>query len=169
MTDWRIGRLDRTHDRSAFSCGHPPLDEFIRRLAAQYERRDLGRTYIAVRPGESRVQGYYTLASGAIPFRNLPDSAARKLPRHPVPVILLARLAVDQATQGHGLGEALLLDALGRCLDLAGELGIHAVEVDAIDARARSFYEKYGFVPLIDADLHLFLPVVTIRDVIPPP
>jgi GNAT superfamily N-acetyltransferase len=164
MTDWHIERLDRSHDRSSFTCGKSPLDEFIRRLVSQYEQRDLGRTYVAVCPGEKQVSGYYTLASGAITFQNLPESTARKLPKHPLPVVLLARLAVDQATQGQGLGDALLIDALRHCVELADKVGIHAVEVDAIDRQARAFYEKYGFVPLPDSELHLFLPVATIRD-----
>ncbi len=165
MADWQIERLARHHERSGFSCGKPPLDDFILRLVTQYEKRNLGRTYVAVRQGESQVRGYYTLASGAIPFQNLPEPAAKKLPKHPVPVILLARLAVDQSARGQGLGEALLLDALRRSASLADKLGIHAVEVDAIDQQAKSFYEKYGFVPLLDDELHLFLPTATIQDV----
>jgi GNAT superfamily N-acetyltransferase len=162
--DWKVERLAASHGREHFVCGKPPLDDFLRKLVSQYERRNLGRTYVAVRPGDLRVAGYYTLASGAVAFGNLPDASARKLPKHPVPVILLARLAVDQAAQGRGLGEALLLDALGRCLGLADILGIHAVEVDAIDGAARAFYEKFGFVPLLDDELHLFMPIATIRE-----
>ena len=164
MADWRIERLERSHERQAFACGKPPLDEFIVRLVSQYEKRNLGRTYVAVSQGERRVVGYYTLASGAIAFQNLPEATARKLPKHPVPVILLARLAVDRSAQGQGLGEGLLLDALDRSLGLADKVGIHAVEVDAIDEPARAFYEKYGFTALPDSPLHLYLPLSTIRD-----
>jgi GNAT superfamily N-acetyltransferase len=163
MDDWRIEPLGRTHDRSGFDCGKGPLDDFLRNLVSQYEQRNLGRTYAALRPGEKRVLGYYTLASGAISFQNLPADAARKLPRHPVPVILLARLAVDRSVQGSGLGRTLLVDALKRSLGLADRLGIHAVEVDAIDPAARSFYEKFGFVPLLDNEFHLYLPMATIK------
>jgi len=140
MADWRIERLSRSHDRSGFSCGKPPLNEFLRTLVSQYEKRNLGRTYVAVLPGDTKVCGYYTLASGGIAFQ--------KLPRHPVPVVILARLAVARDAQKKGLGDALLLDALRRGVQLADQLGIHAVEVDAIDQQARKFYEKYGFVPL---------------------
>lgn len=164
MADWIIGRLERSHDRQSFSCGQPALDAFLARLVSQYEKRNLGRTYVAVRPGGPRVIGYYTLASGSVAFENLPEPTARKLPKHPVPVVLLARLAVDQSAQGRGLGEALLLDALGRCLGLADTLGIHAVEVDAIDPSARAFYEKYGFTALPDGEFHLFLPLATVSD-----
>jgi GNAT superfamily N-acetyltransferase len=87
---------------------------------------------------------------------------AKRLPRHPVPVVLLARLAVDLEAQGQGLGEGLLVDALERTVGLSNALGLHAVEVEAIDDAARSFYGKYGFVPLLDDERHLYLPVATI-------
>lgn len=164
MPDWRTVRLDRSHPRSEFACGKPPLDEFLRTLVSQYEKRHLGRTYVGVRAEERRVYGYYTLASGSLAFQNLPDPAARRLPRHPVPVILLASLAVDQSVQGQGLGESLLIDALKRCLGLADQVGVHAIEVDAIDDPARRFYERYGLVPLADGALHLYMTMTTIRD-----
>jgi GNAT superfamily N-acetyltransferase len=164
MADWHVERLDRSHRRGEFCCGKAPLDEFLRTLVSQYEKRRLGRTYVAVRAGDERVYGYYTLASGAVAFQNLPPDTARKLPRHPVPVALLGRLAVDRAAQGQGLGEFLLMDALGRCLELSGRLGIFAVEVMALDPEAKEFYRKYGFVPLADDDLHLFLPMKTIAE-----
>jgi GNAT superfamily N-acetyltransferase len=164
MDDWRVERLDASHRRGEFCCGKAPLDEFLRTLVTQYERRKLGRTYVAVLGGDQRVGGYYTLASGAVPFQHLPAAAAKKLPKHPVPVILLGRLAVDRAAQGKGLGAYLLMDALKRCLAVSAELGVHAVEVRAIDQEARAFYLKYGFVPLPDSELHLYLPMKTVED-----
>lgn len=119
MPDWPIVPLAAEHERSGFSCGKPPLDDFLRRLVSQYEKRHLGRTYVACYPGTRRVAGYYTLASGSIVFQNLPAAAARKLPRHPMPSVILARLAVDQAAQGQGLGETLLIDAFQRTLGLS--------------------------------------------------
>ena len=166
MSEWRIERVNRSHDRSEFSCGKPPLDDFIRRFVTQYEKRNLGRTFVAVREGQTRIGGYYTLASSSVTFEHLPEESARTLPKHPVPVVLIARLAVDASSQGQKLGEKLLIDALSRCLDLAEQLGVHAVEVDAIDDQSRSFYLKYGFVSLKDDPRHLFLPVATIREAI---
>jgi GNAT superfamily N-acetyltransferase len=163
MDDWRIELLKGAHERGEFCCGKAPLDTFLRSLVSQYEKRRLGRTYVAVRPDEQRVYGYYTLASSSIPFEHLPSGKAKKLPKHPAPVILLARLAVDKEAQGTGLGKLLLLDALKRSLDLSATLGVHAVEVDAIDAEAKAFYEKYGFAPLEDSELHLYLPIVTVE------
>jgi GNAT superfamily N-acetyltransferase len=165
MGDWLIERLDKTHQRAEFRCGQASLDDFLRTLVSQYEKRNLGRTYVAVRRGEKRVYGYYTLASATLSVPDLPGHGARKLPRHPIPAILLARLAVDRTTQGQGLGAFLLIDALKRCLELAEQLGVHAVAVDAIDQQASKFYQKYGFVPLLDSPLHLHFPVATIQKV----
>src|SRR5207249_1983008 len=114
-TAWQIERLRPAHDRGSFSCGKPSLDEFIHRLATQYERRDIARTYVAVAPRQHLVLGYYTLSSGSVAFASIPDEVSKKIPRHPLPVALLGRLAVDQSVQGQRLGATLLLDALKRC------------------------------------------------------
>lgn len=163
MDEWLIERLGKAHQRSEFCCGKPLLDNFLRTQAGQYEKRRLGRTFVAVRPNDPRVCGYYTLASGAIAFEHVPTETSRKLPKHPVPVILLGRLAVDQRCQGQHLGEALLMDALERCLRLAEDLGVFAVEIHALDAPAKAFYLKYGFTPLADNELHLYLPMSTVE------
>lgn len=166
MADWIIEPFGKAHDRSAFACGKPSLDDFIRTRVNQYEKRRLGKTFVAVTAGEKRVVGYYTLAAGAITFVHLPIEASRKLPKHSIPVILLARLAVDQSAQGQRLGEELLLDALQRSLELSGNLGMHAVEVHALDDSAVVFYVKYGFTPLLDNPKHLYLPLTTIEKVL---
>ena len=163
MDDWQIQHLDRTHRREEFSCGKPSLDEFMRSLVSQYEKRKLGRTYVAVLPNDKKVYGYYTLAAGSVHIENIPPKAAKKLPKHPVPVILLGRLAVDQAAQGRGLGARLLMDALKRCLELSESLGVHAVEVTALDDDAKTFYLKYGFSPLLDDERHLHVPLTTLE------
>ncbi len=166
MAEWTIEPSGKHHDRTAFSCGWPPLDAFIRVRVSQYEKRRLGKTFVAVPPGEARVIGYYTLASSVVVFEHLPPDASRKLPKHPVPVVLLARLAVDQSVQGQGLGEGLLFDVLQRTLTLSSDLGVHAVEVDALDDAAAAFYRKYGFTALLDNPLHLYLPIATVAQVL---
>ncbi len=168
MAEWRIERLGREHARDGFDCGKPTLDEFLRALVSQYEKRNLGRTYVAFRGDAARVLGYYTLASGSIDVERLPASRARKLPRHPVPVVLLARLAVDRSVHGKGLGGALLRDALSRSLVLSETLGIHAIVVDALDGAAKAFYERFGFMPLTGDARRLFLPLGTIRSAAKP-
>ncbi|MBS0262943.1 MAG: GNAT family N-acetyltransferase [Planctomycetes bacterium] len=166
MADWVIESFNKAHDRSAFTCGKPVLDDFIRARVSQYEQRRLGKTFVLVPVGEQRVIGYYTLAAGAVAFENLPTAASRKLPKHPVPVILLARLAIDQSVQAQRLGERLLLDALQRAWDLSNKLVAHAVAVDALDDDAVGFYTRYGFEPLLDNPRHLYLPMTTIAQVL---
>lgn len=97
---------------------------------------------------------------------HLPTAAAKRLPKHPLPVALLRRLAVDQLVQDIGLGEALLIDVLQRSLDLSKSLGVFAVEVVAIDDRAAAFYAKHGFMPLLDNPRHMYLPMATIEGVV---
>ncbi len=168
MGEWRVEQLDRTHVRQGFECGKRSLDDFLDALVTQYEKRDLGRTYVALEGEDRRVLGYYTLASGAIQAESLPAHQAKKLPRHAVPVVLLARLAVDQSVHGKGLGGILLRDAMTRSLDLSAKLGIHAVVVAALDSEAKSFYERFGIIPLIDDGRRLFLPLNTIRSAAKP-
>lgn len=163
MPTWRIERLSDAHDRSAFDCGKPALDDFLKRLAGQYERRDFAAVYVATTPPSNAVLGYYSLSSGSVDLTALPEAVRKKLPRHPVPVIHLGRLAVDQNVRGQGLGRHLLTDALRICTELAAKVAVHAVEVRAIDDEARSFYQKYGFRPLADDPLHLYLSMNVVR------
>ena len=168
MGEWRIERLDRGHVREGFDCGKPSLNDFLHTLVSQYEKRDLGRTYVALLGEDPRVLGYYTLASGSIEAESLPANQAKKLPRHAVPMVLLARLAVDQGVHGQGLGGLLLRDGLTRSLALSETLGIHAVVVDALDAKAKTFYERFGFMSLTEDPMRLFLPLSTIRSAVKP-
>jgi GNAT superfamily N-acetyltransferase len=164
VPDWVIERLADRHNRSDFDCGKPSLSEWIKRYAGQNETRDVARTYVAVRPNDSRVFGYYCLSTCHINYGVLPKSRAKKLsPRLPVPMALIGKLAVDRGIQGQGLGTVLLLDALVRTLHLADQIGIHAVVVDAIDEQARGFYLKYGFETLLDDPLHLFIAMKVVR------
>lgn len=160
---WLIERLARHYDRSQFDCGHVALNDWLKQRASQFDRRDLARTYVAVETGRPTVLGYYAVSSHHVRFSELPDDEAKGLPRIDVPVMLLGRLAVDTRMQGQGLGSFLLIDVLRRAQHLADKLGIRAIEVDAIDAAARAFYLKYGFVTLKDDPNHLFLAMETIR------
>lgn len=159
----RIERLTRAHLRDRFACGEPGLDNYLQRLAVQHDERRVGRTFVAVEEDSAgQALGYYTLATGRVVFENLP--ADKKLPpRVPVPVVLLGRLAVDNSHKGRGLGKFLLLHALWRAQQIAEQAGVYAVEVDALHEEAAQFYARYGFVPLLDNPLHLYLPMKTIE------
>ena len=158
-----IKPLGRQHDRASLDCGEPALDEFFRRNARQNEERGISRTYVATVQGESRVLGFYSLAAGSVPVGDLPETERRRLPRYPIPAVKLARLAVDRSAQGSGVGKALLADALRRSVRAADIVGIFAVEVYAKQDAAAAFYHRFGFVPLEDDRLHLYLPIHTVR------
>jgi GNAT superfamily N-acetyltransferase len=163
MAKWSIVPLAKEHDRSAFDCGKPTLNEFLTTLAGQYERRGTGRTFVLTPAGSCQVVGYYTLAAGSLDFGRLPAKVAKKLPRHPVPIILLGRLAIDHRSQGQGLGADLLVDASIRAVMTAEDLGVFALGVEAIDEDAVRFYMRFGFSPLTDDPRYLFLPIETLR------
>ncbi len=154
-----VEALNKEHDRESFDCGEPILNNFLKNFARQNNIRGLGKTFVATLSGESKVCGYYTISSGSIAFDNLPE----KLPRYPVPIVHLGRLAVDKTSRGQGLGVLLVLDALRRSVKLADQLGIYAVEIYAKNERAKDFYSKFGFRELNDDPFHLYLTLKLIR------
>jgi GNAT superfamily N-acetyltransferase len=166
MADWVIEPLDPGHDRADFSCGHASLDDFLKKYAGQYARRKLGTTYVAIVAGERRVLGYYTLAPSHFAFAHAPAELLKGLPKHPVPSLLLARLAVTQSEHGKGLGQCLLLDAFERCLRVAREVAFRAIAVEASDDQAAAFYTKYGLLPFPSDPHHLAIAVETVEEVL---
>ena len=139
--------LDAGHDLSQFSCGKPEMDDWLRRYALTNIGLGATRTYVTCETGGSVVRGYNSLAASSIEFGKAPRKVRKQLGRYPIPVVLLARLAVDQRFQGRGVGAALLIDALRRAHAAAQVIGARAVLVDALDDDARAFYEKYEFEP----------------------
>ena len=161
---WVILPLGAEHDRPAFKCGKPGLDAYLKSYALQNQQKNISRTYVALHPGSNRIAGYYTVSSGSVAFNILPRERQKGLPKYPIPVVHVGRLAVDLAHQGKRLGEFLLLDALRRAKRVAiSELGICGVEVRALDQQAKAFYLKYGFTELADDKLHLYLPMSVIQ------
>lgn len=138
-----VEKLSSAHDVSSFDCGNQPLNEWLTRYALVNQSNDSARTYVAHRGGA--VVGYYALAAGSVRPDSAPTRIAKGLARHPIGVILLARLAVNVREQGFGLGKALLKDALLRIAGAADTIGARAVLVHAIDEDARRFYEHFGF------------------------
>lgn len=151
------------HDCGGFQCGNTLLDDYLRKYAGQHSRKHMGRTFVAVTPGDMTVVGYYTLSASSVSFEHAPDELIKTLPRYPLPTALLGKLAVDESVQGQGLGAFLLIDALRRVVEISGQLAVVAVEVHAIDARAQAFYTRYGFQAFNDQPGHLFLSLATIK------
>src|SRR5437016_8306617 len=147
--------LEKSHDVSAFDCGETPLNYYLRKHAWHNQQNRSARTYVVLR-GE-RVVGYYSLAAASVERAEAPARVAKGLARHPIPVVRLARLAVDQAEKGKGLGTALLKDALLRSLQAADIIGCRAVLVHAKDQAAQAFYRKFGFESSPIDEFHLYL------------
>lgn len=156
-----VEKLSPDHELSAFSCGTPALDTWLKRFARQNQAAGASRTYVVHRA--NRVVGYYALAAGGIERQEAPDRVSRGLARHPLPVVIVARLAVDQTEQGSGLGRALLKDALLRIANAANVIGVRAVLVHAKDENARRFYERFDFEPSPIDPLQLFLLVKDLK------
>lgn len=157
--NWIVEPIRREHIRDSFDCGIAELNEFLKKFARQNEDFAIARTFVAIRPKDLMVRGYYTLRTGQVEINNIPPEDTKRFPRYPVPVIHLARLAVDKTVQGERLGETLLMDALEKALAVSRSVAAYAVEVISINGTARSFYLKYGFKELIDDQLHLYLPL----------
>jgi len=166
MANWVVEVLAKEHERSHFRCGHAALDDFLKKYASQYAKRKLGTTHVAVTAGQKRILGYFTLAPSHFEFANAPPALLKGLPKHPIPTLLLARLAVDQSEQGKGLGKFLLLSALERCVQIGHEVAFRAIEVEAIDDAAAAFYRKYGFLPFPTDPHHLALPLECVQTIL---
>ena len=147
--------LEKGHDLAVFDCGVQRLNDYLRKYALTNHQNRSARTYVALR-GE-RVVGYYTLAAGSVGREEAPRRVAQGLGQYPVPVILLARLAVDISEQGHGLGGGLLKDAILRAAQAADIIGVRALLIHAKDEAARTFYTRFGFEPSPVNELHLYL------------
>lgn len=158
-----IEPLDRMHDRRAFSCGTSALDRYLGQQAGQDVRRRIARVFVCTAEDNGTVLGFYTLSALSIDPRSLPESPGRKLPRHPVPCALIGRLAVDTSVHGQGVGHMLLADAIERTIGASATLAIHAMIVDAKDDAAKRFYVDFGFLPLQDNPMRLFLPLGAVR------
>ena len=157
----RIEKLGPKHSLDGFDCGREALNRILTRFALVNQQAGAAQTYVAV-SGES-VVGYYSLAVGEVACNGAPDRLRKGLARHPVPIMLLARLAVSTARQGHGLGAGMLKDAMRRTLQAADIAGIRAFAVHAMDETVRRFYEHFCFIPSLTDPLHLFLLIKDIR------
>lgn len=150
-----VEKLRIEHDTEAFDCGREELNRFLKKYALAGQQANSAQTYVAVR-GDV-VVGYYSLAVGGAEHRTVPERVGKGLARHLVPIMVLARLAVDFREQGHGIGKGLLKDALLRTAQAADIAGIRALFVVAKDDEAKAFYEHFGFDPSPTDPYRLFL------------
>ncbi len=135
--------LDAAHLLDAFDCGNPALNEWLVRYARQAHASGSARTYVVV--DGQRIAGYFSLAVGQIDSVEAPDRVRKGMGNYPIPVVILARLAVAMVDQGRGLGVGLLQDAIRRTLMVADQAGVRALLTHPIDEAAARFYLRFGF------------------------
>lgn len=157
MVAFRIEKLRRDHQVDGFDCGKEPLNRFLIRFALQSQLSNSSQTYLAF--SDDEVVGYYTLVFGDVAHDDAPQRLRKGVARHPIPLMILARLAVATAWAGKRIGSGLLKDALTRTLAASDIAGLRAFAVHAKDNEARAFYERFDFIASPSDPMHLFVPV----------
>ena len=160
----RVEKLCPDHAIEGFDCGREELNRYLVRYAWTNQQAGAAQTYVGL-VGHA-VVGYHTLAVGQVSREEAPERLTKGLARHPVPIMLLARLATDRRWRGQGIGKALLRDALQRTVQAADIAGIRAFAVHAKDDEARRFYEQFDFIPSPTDPMHLFVLLKDVRRII---
>ena len=150
----------KRHDRVGFNSGEPALDEFLRKYASQQRSRGVTSVFVLVDDAQpSKILGFYTLSAAQVEAAELSPAEQAKLPRYPIPCFRLGRLARDVGSRGAGMGDVLMGLALERCRKARLSVAAYALLVDAKNAGAKAFYERYGFVAFADTPMRLYLPI----------
>ena len=146
--------LQKSHDFLKFDCGKESLNTFLVRHALANQANGSARTFVGL--SQNRVIGYYSLAVGSILYEEAPERLAKGLAKHPIPILLMARFAVDKSFQGQGVGKGLFKDGLRRCLNVSKEAGVRAFMVHAKDGEAKSLYTRFGMIECTTNPMHLY-------------
>jgi len=146
-----------------FNCGVGELNSYLKRFAKKNDKLNVGRTYLLL--DNETVVGFYTVSVGNIEFQSLPQEISTRLPKYPLPVFRICRLAIDQQFQ-KGLGEYILMEAFLNALSVASKVALFAVVVDAKDETAKTFYQHYGFISYQDMDLSLFISLDSLEELL---
>lgn len=154
MTQFRIEKLHRRHAVDAFDCGEEPLNRFLARFALPNQQANASQSYVGL--ADETTIGFYTLVVGEVRYDDAPERLTKGLARHPLPIMLLARLGVSADWQGKGIGAELLRDAILRTIAAADIAGIRALAVHAKNEKARAFYQRFDFTESPTDPLHLF-------------
>jgi GNAT superfamily N-acetyltransferase len=161
VSSFRIEKLARHHVLDGFDCGEEALNRFLLRFAFPNQQANASQTYLGLAGDE--VAGFYTLVVSEVTQDDAPERVKKGLARHPVPIMLLARMGVSQRFQGQGVGKGLLKDAIVRTLAAADIAGIRAFAVHAKNEKARAFYERFDFIPSPTDPLHMFVLIKDLR------
>ena len=149
--------LGPDHVLEGFDCGRAALNAWLIRYARRAAAAGSARTYVVIDPEQERVVGYHALTAAGLERQAATARVIKGMPQYPIPVVLLARLAVDRSVAGRGLGAWLLRDAMLRAFAASEAIGVRAMLVHAIDDHARAFYLRHGFEPSVSDSLHLML------------
>ncbi len=159
----RIEPLSRRHNRKSFDCGIDPLNDYLMKTAIQHIEKGISRTFVLTDSGApATIMGFFTLAGCEVMTAGLPAGYAKKYPAK-APAARLARLAVSIHRQREGFGTIMMVESMKRSLAVADSIGIIGIFVNAKNAGARAYYEQFGFIPLREDPLVLFLPLKTLR------
>lgn len=157
----KIEILQAHHQRKKFNCGQDDLNKFIKQYASQHQKSGTSKTYVTV-DREAQVNGFYCLSSASIGFDLVDTVLTKRLPRYPLPCVVIGRFAVDQTFQGQGIGKLLLAHALRQVSIVAQIIGVNFVVIHAKDQKAMMFYQRLGFISLTSNPLTLIYPVTEI-------
>jgi ribosomal protein S18 acetylase RimI-like enzyme len=159
----RFEELNRSHNRTGFDCGVQELNDFLHKLAHQNFKKGLSRTFVLINKEiPKEIVSFYTLSVFEVSAKKLSQKFSKKYKSH-LPAVKIARLAVSQALQHQGLGKLMLVDAIRRAIAISKQAGIIGLFVDAENEDAKRYYLKFGFIPLPDHPLTLFLPLKTLQ------
>ncbi|HZL35841.1 MAG TPA: hypothetical protein VFC78_11065 [Tepidisphaeraceae bacterium] len=165
---WTIEPLTADHECSGFKCGEKALDTFLCRHALRNQQLGYSNTYVAIRDGQaSGIDGYYCVSMSSVMFDKLPDGLCfDHMPRYPMPAAHMGRLAISSDRQRQGLGGLLMIDAMRKMVAASEVIAARVVELVALNEHVAGWYTGFGFIPFKDAPLHLYLPIVTAREII---
>ena len=159
MSRVSIELLLKRHDRKKFDCGNQELNEYLKTLARQHQDRGFAKTYVAVEEGRAEVLGYISVAMGNVLLQDADELVFERLPKHPMPVLHVARLATDLMYAGKGIASLLLSHAADIAIAASSSMGVYALELDAIDDQAYQYYLRRGFSPLKGNTSRLYAPL----------
>ena len=161
MSRFRIEKLARVHDLDSFDCGQEALNRFLKRFAFTSQHANASQTYVGL--AADQIIGYHSLVVAEISHCVEPERVRKGLAHHPIPLMLLARLAVARQWRGKGVGAGLLKDAMLRTLQAAEIVGIRALAAHAKDGEAQNFFVHFGFLPSPTDPLHLYVLIKDLR------
>ncbi len=160
----KIVPVSKSIERKVFNCGIDELDQYLRQFSIPNDKKNIGKTFVAVEESKpDKPIGYYTVSMAQILFTDLPDSIKKGIPKYPVPAMRIGKLAVDSNFKGMRIGSFLLKDAFMRAVNISSEVALYCVIVDALNEAAKSFYLKYGFVAFEENPLTLVISLNTIK------